>query len=720
MDQHRSLGLLGAAWCVGFVTALSAQPRWTRVDRLDPRDPVPGVFDAARAKLVVFGASFNRNFVPQTLEWDGAFWRDVRPNTSPPGRVGHSLVYDATARRSVLFGGDAGTLLADLWEWDGVNWLNRTFPGPAPTARARHAAAYDSVRQRLVLFGGNVGGSPSNDTWEWDGTVWHLAAPTITPPARTDHCMAYDPVRQRTVLFGGAGATTLADTWEWDGGNWQQIIAPSAPSPSVSVSATWDPGRRRVVVASGGGSTVQLYDWDGVSWTLRAPTPAPRGRELPVFAADTVRGTLLLGFGSAGGSRLTDLWELAGNGWVERLVAHPTQRFGAGVAYDEVRGEVVLHGGASPDLSILSDTWVYDGAAWSRRAASGPRKYSHALTFDANRGVVLAFGDSDDQLWQWDGSTWSQLPAAVRPAARNYPAMTYDRRRGRAVLFGGESVGLLRNDMWEWDGTRWFLRTPSPAPMPRYGATMCYDEARGVSVLYGGRDATSSFRDTWLWDGVSWRLVSTAQPTSTGLGHAMVYDRERGRCVMIPSLGDVHWEFDGSSWQQRVVSPRPSARSGTNMVYDPRRGRAVLFGGQEISTPSVDTWELSYPSDVVGAGQTVSRLAFQCSAPPVLGANCCLTFPTVSGSGYVLLSPGAPVLPPVELNLPLFCAPARIYVDLGRAIGLFSAGSPSTVCVPLPADPNLLYQPLAAQGFALDPAPCVRVGDGVSLRVQAR
>ena len=78
------------------------------------------------------------------------------------------------------------------------------------------------------------------------------------------------------------------------------------------------------------------------------------------------------------------------------------------------------------------------------------------------------------------------------------------------------------------------------------------------------------------------------------------------------------------------------------------------------------------------------------------------------------------MLPPVELNQPLFRAPARIYVDRHTAVGLFSAGNPSTVCLLLPADPTLLHAPLAAQGFALDPAACVRSGDGVSLRVHAQ
>jgi hypothetical protein len=42
--------------------------------------------------------------------------------------------------------------------------------GPRP--RAGHSMAYDTTRNRTVLFGGTVGDALVNDTWEWDGQSW--------------------------------------------------------------------------------------------------------------------------------------------------------------------------------------------------------------------------------------------------------------------------------------------------------------------------------------------------------------------------------------------------------------------------------------------------------------------------------------------------------------------------------------------------------------------
>ena len=65
------------------------------------------------------------------------------------------MTYDAAAQRVVLFGGRGGAagtvLLSDTWEWDGVEWRQRT-PASTPPARQFSAMAYDSMRRRVVLL----------------------------------------------------------------------------------------------------------------------------------------------------------------------------------------------------------------------------------------------------------------------------------------------------------------------------------------------------------------------------------------------------------------------------------------------------------------------------------------------------------------------------------------------------------------------------------------
>jgi hypothetical protein len=115
----------------------------------------------------------------------------------------------------VLFGGAGAAFpyLADTWEWDGTDWVQRA-PANAPGGRYGHALAYDGARGRVVLFAGYFG--PQSDTWEWDGTTWFLR-PVVGPSPRFNHAMAYDSARGRVVLFGAEAFAegALADTWEY-------------------------------------------------------------------------------------------------------------------------------------------------------------------------------------------------------------------------------------------------------------------------------------------------------------------------------------------------------------------------------------------------------------------------------------------------------------------------------------------------------------------------
>src|SRR5688500_10866675 len=127
-------------------------------------------------------------------------------------------------------------------------------PGGAPE-RAGHTMAYDSTRNRLVVFGG-WGCCPewSRQTWEWDGVAWVLRA-TTGPSARSSATMVYDAARGECVLFGGGNPGPVvpayyADTWGWDGSVWMQR-AVSGPPPRIAAGRAYDAARGRTVLYGG-------------------------------------------------------------------------------------------------------------------------------------------------------------------------------------------------------------------------------------------------------------------------------------------------------------------------------------------------------------------------------------------------------------------------------------------------------------------------------------
>jgi hypothetical protein len=117
------------------------------------------------------------------------------------------------------------------------------------------------------------------------------------------------------------------------------------------------------------------------------------------------------------------------------------------MAYDSVRGEVVMFGGSWGDCTAgqnLADTWVWDGSDWEERhpATEPPQRCELAMAFDAARGQTVLFGglnwpDTLNDTWTWDGSNWTRQHPSSSPPARASLTMAYDSLRNQVVVFGG-------------------------------------------------------------------------------------------------------------------------------------------------------------------------------------------------------------------------------------------------------------------------------------------
>src|SRR5262245_29789164 len=93
----------------------------------------------------------------------------------------------------------------------------------------------------------------------------------------------------------------------------------------------------------------------------------------------------------------------------------PAARSGAVMVYDSAAGQPLLFGGRDDATrTTYTDTWTWDGAAWSRLAQQGPSPWGlGAATFDEATGQVVMVGDFGTELpnrttatWTWNGSMW--------------------------------------------------------------------------------------------------------------------------------------------------------------------------------------------------------------------------------------------------------------------------------------------------------------------------
>jgi hypothetical protein len=96
-------------------------------------------------------------------------------------------------------------------------------------------------------------------------------------------------------------------------------------------------------------------------------------------------------------------------------------------------------------------------------------------------------------------SMWTLHQPVPSPPTRAHSSMAESAISEKAVLFGGTSGGVYRDDTWTFDGTTktWTEQHPSTHPSARIDAAMAWDN-NGKIILFGGRDAAGQILgDTW-------------------------------------------------------------------------------------------------------------------------------------------------------------------------------------------------------------------------------
>lgn len=281
--------------------------------------------------------------------------------------------------------------------------------GAQPSARIDGTIAYHPPGRQLFLFGGQDT-TARNDLWAFsvDTREWRELSPAgDKPPARFGHTLNYDPVRGRLLLFGGQSTGFFSDLWAYDiaGNRWSQL-APDAAGPSrrYGHSAVYDSARDRLIVSHGFTDRGRFDDTWAFNlaqpgWANLSPAGAlPLRRCLHHAVFDRAGNQMFLFGGCASGAGpcpLGDLWSLDLSAspprWREiRTAPSPDPRQYYGVAFDERRRRMVLHGGSGNQ--VFNDTWEFDPAAglWEKLGIQAPSP-RHRLQGEYAPGVETIY-----------------------------------------------------------------------------------------------------------------------------------------------------------------------------------------------------------------------------------------------------------------------------------------------------------------------------------------
>ena len=262
------------------------------------------------------------------------------------------LVYDATARRFLVLGGDVEAdkktgvrpyddlaLDVESGQWEnlfppGKEWGPRfggcaaALPGWAygeayrdkegnfrPKVRLVYQQyAYASEAKQVAVFvqGKTLAYSPAE-------RLWKDLAPKASPAERlegTALCwgsMCYLAQLKKVLLFGGCcGYTGRRDPGTWlydpDANSWEEVKAKDQPPPRANSQLVYDPVNRRAVLFGGDRLDALFSDtwtFDGEKWQERKPDPSPppRAGHALLWLPEATNNLLLGGYGYASDAR---------------------------------------------------------------------------------------------------------------------------------------------------------------------------------------------------------------------------------------------------------------------------------------------------------------------------------------------------------------------------------------------------------------------------------
>lgn len=278
-------GMQGETWAYD-----GAMNQWTL--RSPPTAP-PGqfaasmVYDERANRIILFGGGgYGSGWMAETWAYDSAndTWTNLKPSSEPPGRNTFGMVYESRADRILIFGGYAGgaaePFLNDTWAYDyGTNTWSDITPATSPSGRTGLTLAYDAASDVTILYGGDGWYGDTTDTWAFDlpSDTWRQLHPAGTPFAVRNSAMVYDDRADRAILVGGRclGSNGTMGTWTYDYArdNWTLVRLGLLPPCLVQAAAAYDSGSDTVWMF--GGSAVGVEGIYNGTWAFRLSNPGP-------------------------------------------------------------------------------------------------------------------------------------------------------------------------------------------------------------------------------------------------------------------------------------------------------------------------------------------------------------------------------------------------------------------------------------------------------------
>lgn len=385
---------------------------------------------------------------------------------------------------------------------------------------------------------------------------------TVAKDSLLTNCFVeVDPVEGSRVLKR-PGLSTLAQTGAGcaQGGftmNGQAVFIKSdtlisnfQPSPS---GATWSSANTNVTGANrdgavmlsfngnlyiigghegtGAGQTLFADVWrstnNGTSWTRITANGGFTARAQ--FGGAVLNGRMYIfggwTFVNVGGfaTQTATVWSSAdGITWTQETTAGWTPRAQFGFAV--LNGFIVVAGGLDNTGAKKNDVWTFDGATWTQTTAAASWTARRELTLTAHNGALYViagiFGGGDtreDDVWASGnfGATWTQVTATSGFSIRGgHSSVSFNNLLW--VMGGGNAAGTVNNEVWTSpDGLTWTQRTAAAWTAARLNFAAVTHNS--TVYIFGGGTENTSFNNVFTPASSNAMFASAGTSVSTPL-----------------------------------------------------------------------------------------------------------------------------------------------------------------------------------------------------------
>lgn len=268
---------------------------WESLGELDVPNPYNIGYDAESERVIFLTFNPIETWAYDPVSGEA---QNMEPEEMPPDTLlsfylfGAPLAYDSESDRLILFGGgeQPGIMHADTWAYDyNTNTWTNMQPESAPPERAFHSLVYDAESDRVILWGGDQAGGDDKMIWAYDynSNTWQGLENTNGPASHWERFgMVYHPPSDRVIIYTGFLAAygpqeeTFFEpaTWTYDynKNTWQEIVTETNPGQRTMYSMAYDEKADKVILFSGEPtskyandmiSDVWLFDPAAQEWT---------------------------------------------------------------------------------------------------------------------------------------------------------------------------------------------------------------------------------------------------------------------------------------------------------------------------------------------------------------------------------------------------------------------------------------------------------------------